>query len=144
MLCLLTASVPSLFAAEPAIKISLGIRDNTHVPAAERIAFPLAFRVRNVGKTKIGMDRIPDLFFAGVFHALPKTGKEQQTAVADYWRTATYDLPPGKTFDSPNYGNLLDYFPSLEDGDYTVWWTRRKLKSNVLLFTVAGGKLLPR
>ena len=52
-----------------------------------------------------------------------------------------YDLQPGKVFESPDYANLLDFFPGLKAGEYRVWWTRRKLKSNILQFTVTKGKL---
>ncbi len=130
----------SLHADESPIKISLGIRE-AKLPAITNVAFPLAFRIENTGKTTIKEDQIPALFFAGILHVLPKEGKEEQTKFQRIWRTAARDLQPGATVESPVVGNFLSFFPSLKDGVYQVWWTHGDLKSNVLNFTVTKGKV---
>ena len=141
VLCLLCMGTLPLLAEDFAIKISLGIVDDKFMAAADRIEYPLAFRAENAGKSVIKQDHVPDIFFKGTIQVLPADGKEQQAEVQPYWRTEVHDLKPGDTFDSPDYANLLNFFPGLKDGAYQVWWTREKLKSNVLRFTVTKGKL---
>jgi hypothetical protein len=130
----------SLRADELSIKISLGIRDSKLLGIKD-VAYPLAFRIENTGKTVIKGEKIPELFFESIVHVLAKDRKEQQADVEKIWNTMIYDLKPGATFESPIVGDLLTFFPSAKDGDYQVWWTLGDLKSNVLHFTVAGGKV---
>ena len=137
----LSADDLPIFIEDLPLRISLGIRDSTYVAAAQRVGFPLAFRAENSGTITIPKERVAEIFAEGVIHVLPKNEAEQRTKVQKMWRTMIYDLKPGKTFESPNYGDLLAFFPSLPDGDYQVWWTLDKLKSNVLRFTVTNGKV---
>ena len=136
----LVPGLVSLHADESPIKISLGIRE-VKLPAITNVAFPLAFRIENTGKTTIKEDQIPALFFAGILHVLPKEGKQEQTKFQRIWRTGVRDLQPGATVESPVVGNFLSFFPSLKDGVYQVWWTHGDLKSNVLNFTVTKGRI---
>jgi hypothetical protein len=137
--CLAAITSASLHAEELSIKITLGIRDTNRV-ATTNVAYPLAFRIDNTGKAVVKGDQIPDLFFKGVIHLLPKDGKEQQTDFPKFWRTRIYDLQPGATSESPVVADILTFFPLAKDGVYQVWWTVGDLKSNVLRFTVAKGK----
>jgi hypothetical protein len=142
-LCLaMMASVP-LHADELrhlSIKISLGIRD-TKALSFTNLTYPLAFRIENTGKTVIKGDQIPGLFFKGVIHILPKDGQEQHDNFQKMWRTRIYELKPGATFESPDYADLLTFFPSAKDGVYDVWWTFGDMKSNVLHFSVTKRKV---
>ncbi len=131
----------SLHGDELSIKISLGIRDSKLVTTTN-VAYPLAFRIENIGKAVVKEDQIPGLFLKGVIHILPKDGKEQHTEFQKMWRTRVYDLQPGATFESPVVGDIFTFFPSTKDGDYWVWWTLGYFKSNVLSFTVTNGKVL--
>ena len=51
----------ALHADEPSVKISLGIRD-TKLLTITNVAYPLAFRIENEGKTAIAKGQIPGLF----------------------------------------------------------------------------------
>ncbi len=143
-MCLLIASATHSLADDFSVKLTLGIRDNTYVAAKDRVEYPLAFRAENTGKKTIKEDQIPRLFFKGTIHVLSEDGREHQASVQGAWRTATIDLPPGQTSESPVYADLLAFFPSLKDGEYQVWWTREEAKSNVLHFAVTRGKLRSR
>jgi hypothetical protein len=55
-LCLVTLASMSLHADEPSVKISLGIR-NTKLLMITNVAYPLAFRIENSGKS--GLARLP-------------------------------------------------------------------------------------
>jgi hypothetical protein len=141
LFCLILNSA-MVHADELSIKITLGIRENNQfIPITNRLEYPLAFQIENTGKTVITKDRIPDLFFNGILHIMPKDGQSQQCKVQRTWRTGVRDLKPGDSFVSSVYGDLLTFFPSTKDGDYQVWWTEGDLKSNVLRFTVTDGKL---
>ena len=139
-LCLAMMASAPLHADDLSIKISLGIR-NTKVLSFTNLTYPLAFRIENTGKTVIKGNQIPDLFFKGVIHILPKDGQEQHDNFEKMWRTMVYDLQPGATFESPVVGDILTFFPSAKDGVYDVWWTFGDMKSNVLHFTVTKGKV---
>ena len=139
-LCLLMMACAALHADEPSIKISLGIRD-TKLLTITNVAYPLAFRIENEGKTAIAKGQISGLFFKGIVHVLPKHGKEQRREFSQFWVSFVHDIQPGATFEHPVVGNLLTFFPSTKDGVYRVWWTLGDLKSNVLHFTVTKGKL---
>lgn len=147
-LCLLTLVTTSVRAAEPAIKISLGIRDIkvfmgkpfTNTPC------PLAFQITNIGKTVLSGGEARDLFLQGDIHVLSKDGKQEYADCIRFENSERFgfnasDLQPGDTFENKIIVDLLDFFPLIRDGDYQVWWTVRDLKSNVLLFTVTDGKL---
>ena len=140
VLWLITTALASLHAADLSIKISLGVRD-AKLLTITNVAYPLAFRIENVGKTVIDKHQIPDLFFKGIIHVLPKDGKEQQTDLGKFWWSVVYDLQPRATFEHPVVGSLLTFFPSMKDGVYQVWWTLDDFKSNILHFTVTDGKL---
>ena len=131
----------SLQAGELSIKIGLAIRD-VKLLRITNVAYPLAFRIENTGKPVIKEDQIPGLFFSGVIHLLPKDGKEQQTNFQRTWASRIYDLKPGAAFESPVVGDILTFFPSINNGDYQVWWTLGDLKSHVLRFTVTNGRVL--
>ena len=124
------------------INISLGIRD-TKLLTITNVAYPLAFRIENIGRTVIKGGDIPDLFRKGIIHILPKDGQElkQRDDVFGDWFSAVYDLQPGATFEHPVVGNLLTLSTSMKDGAYQVWWTLDDFKSNVLHFTVTKGKV---
>ena len=130
----------SLHAEGPSIKITLAIRD-TRLLSFTNLSNPLAFRIQNTGQTIIKADAIPAFFFKGIIHIQTEAGPEQYTNFQKIWRTMVRDLPPGETFESPVYADLLTYFPTANDGVYQVWWTLDELKSNTLRFTVTNGKL---
>ena len=95
--CLAAMTSAPLHGDELSIKISLGIRDSKLVTTTN-VAYPLAFRIENIGKAVVKEDQIPGLFLKGVIHILPKDGKEQHTEFQKMWRTRVYDLQPGATF----------------------------------------------
>jgi hypothetical protein len=138
---LLVLGAARLQAVDSSIKISLGIRE-IKLPGVTNLAFPLAFRIENAGQATITREQIPAAFFKGILHVSPKDGNEQRTSFQKMWRTMSFDLQPGATFESPVVGNLLSFFPSLEDGFYKVWWTLGDSKSNDLSFSVAKGKVV--
>ena len=146
--CLLTLAFVSVHADEPAINISLGVRDIkvfmgkpfTNTPC------PLAFRIKNVGKTVITIGQARDLFFSGIIHVQSKDGKQEYADCKRFEFSESYGLVPpdlqaGDTFENKIIVDLLDFFPLMRDGDYQVWWTVRDLKSNSLHFKVIDGKL---
>src|SRR5947207_8190792 len=69
--CLAAMTSASLHGDELSIKISLGIRDSKLVTTTN-VAYPLAFRIENIGKAVVKEDQIPGLFLKGVIHILPK------------------------------------------------------------------------
>jgi len=143
-LCLVTMASVSLRADEPSVKISLGIRD-TKLLMITNVAYPLAFRIENAGKTAIKGDHIAGIFAKGTIHILPNDGQEQRSPIGEEWMLGyglvPNDLQPGETSECSVTGDVLTFFPSTNDGVYQVWWTLGDSKSNVLHFTVADGKL---
>src|SRR5260221_660381 len=115
--CFAVLACATLHASELSIKIKLGIR-GSKLGTITNVAYPLAFQIENTGKVVIKQEELPDLFFKGAIHVLPKDGKEQQTHVQKAWRTMFHDLQPGATFESPVVGNILTFFPSAKDNDY--------------------------
>jgi hypothetical protein len=143
--CLLAMAALSVHADEPTVKVSLGIRDAKFL-AITNVAYPLAFRIENTGKTVIRGGDIAGIFTKGVIHILPKDGNEQQYDLKKDSESLGYglvpnDLQPGKTSECKLVGDLVTFFPSAKDGDYQVWWTLGGSKSGVLLFTVTKGKV---
>ncbi len=142
--CLLTMASMSLYADEPSVKISLGIRDAKYLQITN-VALPLAFRIENTGKTAIKSDHIADIFAKGRVHILPSDGKEQHNVIGSRWVLAyglvPNDLQPGETSECSIDGDVFTFFPSTKDGVYEVWWTLGDSKSNILHFTVVGRKL---
>src|ERR1035438_7678620 len=91
--CLLAMASLSVHADEPTVKVSLGIRDAKFL-AITNVAYPLAFRIENTGKTVIRGGDIAGIFTKGVIHILPKDGNEQQHDLKkDSWSLG-YGLVP--------------------------------------------------
>ena len=138
------ASMP-LHAAEPSIKISLGIRD-TKLLRITNVTYPLSFRIENTGKTAISGGHLASIFAKGTIHLLPNGGQEQHCPIGEEWMLGyglvPKDLQPGETTDCSATGDVVAFFPSAKDGDYQVWWTLGDMKSNVSRFTVTSGKVL--
>jgi hypothetical protein len=109
------------------------------------VAYPLAFRIENIGKAAIKGDHIAGIFAKGTVHILPNDGKEQHHPIGEEWilgyGLVPNDLQPGETSECSAVGDVLTFFPSAKDGNYQVWWTLGDLKSNVLHFTVTNGKV---
>jgi len=141
----MTVASASLHADEPSVKISLGIRD-TKLLTVTNVAYPLAFRIENAGKTAISGGSIRGIYQNAVVHLLSKSGMEQQFAFASDgfqgYGLVPNALQPGETYEHGYVGDIITFFPSAKDGDYRVWWTLRDSKSNVLPFTVTNGKVL--
>jgi hypothetical protein len=147
-ICFLTVAVASIHADESSIKLSLGIRDTKFFTpqTLTNTPYPLAFRIKNTGKTVLTIGQARDIFFNGSIHALSKDGKEGYADCHRFEFIESYglvppDLKPGDTFENKVIVNLLDVFPFMKDGDYQVWWMLGGLKSNLLHFTVNDGKL---
>lgn len=144
-LCLLTIVSLSVYADEPSVKISLGIRDTSRWTTHTNVAYPLGFRIENTAKTAIKGDDIAGIFAKGIIHILPNDGQEQHHPIADEWNLkygfVPNDLQPGETSECKLVLNIITSFPSAKDGDYQVWWTLGDSKSNVLPFTVTNGKV---
>jgi len=145
-LWLVTMASVSLHADEPSLKISLGIRD-TKLLTIKNVAFPLAFRIENAGKTAINGGSIRGIYHNAIVHLLPKSGLERHYDFASDgflgYGLVPNDLQPGQSYEHGYVGNIITFFPSAKDGDYQVWWTLGDLKSNILCFTVTNGKVLP-
>jgi len=149
-LCTALVACAPLHAEEPSINISLGIRDTkffmpqwiTNTP------YPLAFRIKNTGKTVLSGGEARNLFLQGYIHVLSKDGKQEDAdckrfEVGERYGFDAPDVQPGAEFESGVVVNLLTIFPLIKDDDYQVWWTRwiNGLKSNILHFRVTDGKL---
>src|ERR1017187_5049494 len=99
-LCLLTMVSVALHADEPSIKISLGIRD-TKLLTITNVAYPLAFRIKNTGKTAISGGSIRGIYHNAVVHLLPKSGNEQHFDfdVDQGYGLVPNDLQPGESYE---------------------------------------------
>jgi hypothetical protein len=143
-LCLVTLASMSLHADEPSVTISLGIRD-TKLLMITNVAYPLAFRIENSGKTAIRGSQLAGIFAKGTIHILPSDGQEQHCPIGEEWilgyGLVPNDLQPGETTECSATGDVRTFFPSAKDGDYQVWWTLADIKSNVSHFAVTGGKV---
>jgi len=146
LLWLVTMASVSLHAGEPSLKISLGIRD-AKLLTITNVAFPLAFRIENAGKTAINGGSIRGIYHNAVVNLLAKSGLERHYDFASDglqgYGLVPNDLQPGQSYVHGYVGNIITLFPSAKDGDYQVWWTLGDLKSNILCFTVTNGKVLP-
>ena len=147
-LCLLTLAVASARADDPSIKISLGIRDIKSFMGKPftNTAYPLAFRIQNTGTNVIGIGQARDLFFSGRIFVSSKDAKVESADCKRFEWQESYglvpnDLQPGDTFENKIIVDLLDFFPLIKDGDYEVFWSVGRLKSNSLHFKVIDGKL---
>ena len=147
-LCLLTLAVASVRADDPSIKISLGIRDSSHfsAQAITNVPFPLAFRIQNTGTNVIGIGQARDLFFSGRIFVSSKDAKVESADCKRFEWPESYglvpnDLQPMDTFENKIIVNLMTVFPLIKDGDYEVFWSVGRLKSNSLHFKVINGKL---
>lgn len=143
---MMMASV-SLHAGEPSIEISLGVRDTAYWTSHTNMAYPLAFRFKNTGKTSIKGDDIAGIFEKGIIHLLGEDGNEQHYDLKEDSLSLEYglvpnDLQPGEISECKLVGDLVTFFPSAKDGDYQVWWTLKDSKSNILCFTAANEKVL--
>lgn len=132
-------------AEEPAVKISLGIRD-VKLLNITNVTCPLSFRIENTGETAINGGRLASIFAKGSVHLLPKGGQEQQCPIGEEWALryglVPNDLQPGQTTDCSVTGNVMTFFPKVKDGNYEVWWTLGEKKSNILHFMIMNGVLL--
>jgi hypothetical protein len=138
----------SVYADEPSINITLGIRDNSRFPARDitNVPCPLAFRIQNIGKTVIGIGQARDLFFSGRILVSSQDGKVESAYCKRFKWNESYGLTPndlqsGDTFENKIIVNLLTIFPLIKDGDYHVFWTVGNLKSNALHFKVIDGTI---
>jgi hypothetical protein len=147
-LYLLTLVCVSVRADEPSIKISLGIRDTKFFTREEitNTPYPLAFRIQNTGETVISIGQARDLFFSGYIHVKSEDGKQEDASFKRFDWIESYglvppDLKPGDTFENAVIVNLLTFFPFIKDGDYQVFWSLGRVKSDDLHFRVTDGKV---
>jgi len=145
VLCFVMVNILHINAGEPSIKISLGIHDNKSREFANKADLLLAFEMKNTGSSVIPVATLP---FKGSICILRRGEKNFESKYLENWQPKDPELSPGTTSESPAYGDLFTFFPSIKDGTYLVWWTLEDskmtvhFKSNVVLLTVDNGKLV--